>query len=105
MSTLLRLFREQRGLRRVWAPLLLVAVAYGPIQLALPLIERYLIDDVLLARKMSLLVPALLAYMGLWALLELLFASMTILNSYLSERIVIYLRQRVFDHCQSLSFT
>ena len=71
----------------------------------MPLVERYLIDDVLLARKMTLLVPALLAYGGLWLLLELLFASMNILNSYLSERIAMYLRQRVFDHCQSMSFT
>jgi hypothetical protein len=45
-------------------------MVYGPIQLAMPLIERYLIDDVLLARKMALLVPALLAYGGLWLLLE-----------------------------------
>jgi ATP-binding cassette, subfamily B, bacterial MsbA len=80
-------------------------MVYGPIQLAMPLIERYLIDDVLLARKMTLLVPALLAYGGLWLLLELLFASMSILNSYLSERIAMSLRQRVFEHCQNLSFT
>src|SRR6202011_4931767 len=46
----------------------------------------------------------LLAYGGLWSLLELLFASMSILNSYLSEHIAMYLRQRVFDHCQSLFF-
>jgi ABC-type multidrug transport system fused ATPase/permease subunit len=105
MSTLFRLLREQRGLGRAWSSLLLIAVVYGPIQLALPLIERYLIDDVLLARKMTLLVPTLLTYGALWALLELLFASMSILNSYLSERIAMYLRQRLFDHCQSLSFT
>jgi ABC-type multidrug transport system fused ATPase/permease subunit len=86
-------------------PLLVIAVVYGPIQLALPLVERYLIDNVLLARKMSLLVPALLTYGGLWSLLELLFASMNILNTYLSERIAVFLRQLVFDHCQRLSFT
>ena len=80
-------------------------MVYGPIQLAMPLIERYLIDDVLLARNMTLLVPALLAYGGLWLLLEFLFASMSILNNYVSEHIGIYLRQRVFDHCQHLSFT
>jgi ABC-type multidrug transport system fused ATPase/permease subunit len=105
MSTLLRVLREQRGLRRAWSPLLVIAVVYGPIQLALPLIERYLIDDVLLARKMNLLVPALLTYGALWSLLELLFASMNILNNYLTEHVGIYLRQRVFDHCQNLSFT
>ena len=105
MSTLRRLLTGQRGLGRAWSPLLVIAVVYGPIQLALPLIERYLIDDVLLARKMTLLVPALLTYGALWSLLELLFASMNILNTYLSERIAMYLRQQVFDHCQRLSFT
>jgi ABC-type multidrug transport system fused ATPase/permease subunit len=105
LNTLFRLLREQRGVERAWWPLLLIAVVYGPIQLAMPLIERYLIDDVLLARKMTLLVPALVAYGGLWLLLELLFASMSILNSYLSERLATDLRQRVFDHCQNLSFT
>src|SRR5260370_11189986 len=97
MSTLLRLLRERRGLRRAWSPLLFLAVVYGPIQLALPLIERYLIDDVLLARKMTLLLPALLTYGALWSLLELIFASMNILNSYLSEHISMYLRQVVFE--------
>jgi ABC-type multidrug transport system fused ATPase/permease subunit len=105
MSSLLRLLRQQRRLRRAGLPLLLIAVVYGPIQLALPLIERYLIDDVLLARKVTLLVPALLTYGALWSLLELLFASMNILNNYLTEHMAVYLRQRVFDHCQSLSFT
>jgi ABC-type multidrug transport system fused ATPase/permease subunit len=80
-------------------------VVYGPIQLAMPLIERYLIDDVLLARKTALLAPALIAYGGLWLLLEFFFASMGILNSYLSERIAVDLRQRMFEHCQKLSFT
>lgn len=80
-------------------------MVYGPIQLAMPLIERYVIDDVLLARRMTLLAPALLAYGGLWLLLEILFALMSILNNYLSERIAMHLRQRLFDHCQSLSFT
>jgi ABC-type multidrug transport system fused ATPase/permease subunit len=79
-------------------------LVYGPIQLALPLVERYMIDNVLLARKMTLLLPALLTYGALWAILELLFASMNILNTYLSERIAMFLRERVFDHCQRLSF-
>jgi ABC-type multidrug transport system fused ATPase/permease subunit len=80
-------------------------VVYGPIQLAMPLIERYIIDDVLLARRMTLLAPALLAYGGVWLLLEILFALMSVLNNYLSERIAMHLRERLFDHCQSLSFT
>jgi subfamily B ATP-binding cassette protein MsbA len=105
MSILFRLLKEQRGLWRAGLPLLLVAVVYGPIQLALPLVERYLIDDVLLARKMTLLVPAVLGYGALWCLLEILFASMNLLNGYLTERISMYLRQLVFDHCQSLCFT
>jgi ABC-type multidrug transport system fused ATPase/permease subunit len=105
MSALFGLLRQQRGLRRAWFTLLLIAVIYGPIQLTLPLIERYLIDDVLLARKMTLLVPALLMYGGLWCVLELLFALMSILNTYLTEHIAMDLRRRVFDHCQRLSFT
>jgi ABC-type multidrug transport system fused ATPase/permease subunit len=105
LNTLVRLLKEQRGLGRALWPLFLIAVVYGPIQLTMPLIERYVIDDVLLARRMTLLAPALLAYGGLWLLLEILFALMSILNNYLSERIAMYLRQRLFDHCQSLSFT
>jgi ABC-type multidrug transport system fused ATPase/permease subunit len=105
MKDLLSLLKQQHGLWRAWLPLLLIALVYGPIQLTLPLIERYIIDDVLLARKMSLLTPALLAYGGLWALLEVFFASMTMLNTYLSERVSIYLRQRIFDQCLDLSFT
>jgi ABC-type multidrug transport system fused ATPase/permease subunit len=105
VSVLFRLLREGGGLWRAGSPLLLIAGIYGPIQLALPLIERYLIDDVLLPGKMTLLVPALLSYGALWSLLEILFASMNILNSYLSERISMDLRQRIFDQCQSLCFT
>src|SRR5262249_27934400 len=48
---------------------------------------------------------AILLYAGLWIFLEILFASMSLLNSYLAERIAMYLRQRLYDHCQSLSFT
>jgi ABC-type bacteriocin/lantibiotic exporter with double-glycine peptidase domain len=105
VTNLRRLLAEQRGLGRAWSPLLVIALVYGPIQLALPLVERYMINNVLLARKMTLLVPALLTYGALWAILELLFASMNILNTYLSERITMLLRERVFDHCQRLSFS
>jgi ABC-type multidrug transport system fused ATPase/permease subunit len=99
------LLKGYRGLAWSALPLLAIAVIYGPIQLTLPLVERYVIDDVLLARRMGNLVPAILSYAGLWTLLEILFASLTLLNNYLAERIAMYLRQRLYDHCQNLSFT
>jgi ABC-type multidrug transport system fused ATPase/permease subunit len=100
---LLRCLADNRVLWRVWWPRLVLAVLLPPLAIAVPLVEKYLIDEVVLAKRLELLPWALALYGGLWLLTTLVQLVGTPLRAYLGERLTMLLRQRLFAHCQLLS--
>lgn len=76
------------------APLLAVAQ---------PLVEKTLIDNVVLARRLDLLGGVALLFAALWLLSTLNWIVANALRSYLAERFALLLRQRLFAHSGALS--
>ena len=103
MRAFLRCLSDYRALWRFWiAPLALIAVV-SPLVFTLPLIEKSLIDNVLLARRLDLLPSTVALYGGIWLLISLLQAFGSTLRAYLSEQLSLHLRQRLFVHSEALS--
>ena len=53
MASFARCVRDYRALWRSWLPLLLLSLATPPIVLALPLLEKHLIDSVVPAHRLD----------------------------------------------------
>lgn len=103
MRLLLRALRDCQALWKIWLPLLVLAVVTPPIVLTMPLVERELIDGVILSGQPELLIETLSKYVGLWLLATIAQVIGAPLGTYLSERLMISFRQRVFVHCETLS--
>ena len=106
MSILRRCFADYWSLRRLWLPLLFLVAAAAPLSMLMPLVEKRLVDKVLIARQLHLLLPTLALYGGLW-LGSILLSRVVVenLRAYLDERFSMHMRERVFAHCESLSLT
>lgn len=94
-----------RPLWRAWLPLVIVNVVGPFAMLAMPLIEKSLIDDVILAHDLPKLVPTMAEYAGLWVLMTGIQGVNVMSNTYLFEQITLRLRQRLFAHADALSLT
>ncbi|TAK34829.1 MAG: ABC transporter ATP-binding protein [Chloroflexota bacterium] len=103
MKTFLRALGDSRTLWKLWVPLLLLAMLTPPLVLALPLVEKKLIDEVILARQPDLLLETLAQYVGLWLVATVFQIFGATLATYLTERITLHFRHRVFAHCETLS--
>jgi ABC-type multidrug transport system fused ATPase/permease subunit len=103
MRTLLRSVGDYRPLWWAWLPLLGLAMLVPLVGLVRPLVERYLIDDVVLPRRQELLLSALAIYAGLWALGLGFHMVAGVLRAYLDERLTVSLRQRLFAQSEALS--
>jgi ABC-type multidrug transport system fused ATPase/permease subunit len=103
MTILLRCLYDHRGLWRVGTPLLLLAILQPLFVSLLPLIERYLVDDVVLARRLDLLAPVATAYAALWLVPACMQIANGALRVYVAEQMSIQLRRRLFAHCEALS--
>lgn len=103
MSLLIRFIDDNRGLWKVWLPLVVLAVAAPILGAILPLVQKKLIDDVVLPRRMDLLAETAMLYAGVWIASTVILVIAGILRSYLGERISMRLRQRLFDHSEELS--
>jgi ABC-type multidrug transport system fused ATPase/permease subunit len=88
---------------RVWVPLLIVAALMPLVSVAMPLVQRQLVDDVILARDLSLLPSTVALYSGLWLVSLLGGVLGTFLSTYLNERMLMDLRQRLFEHTARLA--
>lgn len=103
MRILLRCLNDYRPLWRTWLPLLVLSVLAPIVALSVPLIEKRLIDDVVLVRRLDLLPGIAAVYVGLWILSMLALTTGGALRTYLAERFTLSLRQRLFAHLGALS--
>ena len=103
MTTLWRLFRDQRPLWPGVLLLMVLAAVLPPLAVATPLIERHLIDGVILAQQPASLLPAVALYGGIWLLHTAVSICAATLNTYLGERVQQGLRQRLLAHCAALA--
>lgn len=100
---LTRFLVEQRGLWRIWLPLLLVMSVLPVVSLSMPLVQKQLIDGVFTQRRMDLLPGTVMRYGVLWLLATAIGIVRMVLQGYLGERTVLTLRQRLLDHAGALS--
>ncbi len=103
MRVLLRCLNDYRTLWRIWLPLLVLAVLAPLAAIAVPLVEKRLIDSVVLARRLDLLAGIAALYAGLWLFSMLVLLAGTALRAYLGERLTLLLRHRLFAHSGVLS--
>jgi ABC-type multidrug transport system fused ATPase/permease subunit len=68
-----------------------------------PLIEKQIVDDVILSRRVDLLMPALVSYGVIWALAIGLGIVGGTFVTYLAERVALKLRRRLFSHASALA--
>ncbi|GAC1315194.1 MAG: ABC transporter ATP-binding protein [Chloroflexota bacterium] len=105
MRVLSESLSNYRPLWRAWLPLVVMNLV-GPVaMLAMPIIEKSLVDDVILARDIDKLVPTMGLYTGLWVLMTIIQAINVLSNTYLFEQLTLRLRQRLFAHADALSLT
>ncbi|HLH71979.1 MAG TPA: ABC transporter ATP-binding protein [Chloroflexota bacterium] len=97
------LFGEEPGAWWLLAGLVLIAVLTPLITLRLPLVEKQLIDAVILGQRLSLLPPLLTLYVGLWLGSTCLSTSGRLLQKYFAERLTKRLQERLFAHVEMLS--
>jgi len=103
MRYLLRYLSENRKLWRVWLPLLVLSACTPLLAISIPVVEKRLIDGVLLARRMDLLPGTLALYGLLWLLTSVIGLIAGPMQVYLNERLSMDLRQRLFAQCERLS--
>ena len=103
VSTFVRYLTDQTSLWRIWLVLLVGAALLAPVALTLPLVERRIVDDVLLQQRLALLPGTVAVYAGVWLLLTLAGALRGTLQTYLTERTTQGLRERLVNHHGTLS--
>ncbi len=103
MRTILRMMVSNVGLWRLWLPLVLLSACVPFGNVAMPLVEKQLIDGVLLSRNLSLLPGTVALYGALWLLTTAALFSGNALRTYVDERLMLRLRQSLYTHCQTLS--
>ncbi len=103
MRIFLRCLTNYRTVWRVCVPIVLVTLVSPAIVLAIPLVERQLIDGVVLAQRLDLLLPVMALYSALWLAMTGVHIVNGTLRTYLGERLGQRLRQDIFTHCDTLS--
>ena len=103
MTILLRFLGENRSLWRIWLPILCLAILAPVISIMVPLVERRLIDDVVLPQRVDRLPKMAALYASLWIVSTIVVIAAGVLRSYLGERMNVELRQRLFNHTEKLS--
>jgi ATP-binding cassette, subfamily B, bacterial MsbA len=103
MKPLLQFLKEQRDLWRLWLVLPILAFIIPLFALAIPLIQRRLIDDVILPQRLDLLPGTAAMFAGVWLASTLCIAFGSLLNTYLRERMLVRLRERLIEQSEHLS--
>ena len=105
MRTLLRLLGFLRPYKVRVAATLLAALGLMACSITLPYLTRLVIDDVLDGGDSSLLLPLVLAVVGIGALRFLLGMARRVTSGSISLAVEFDLRDRLFRHLQRLSFS
>jgi ABC-type multidrug transport system fused ATPase/permease subunit len=100
-----RCIRYYQLLWRAWTPLVVLSVVTPIAALGLALVEKSLVDDVLVNRRIDLLLPTLGWYAGLWAISAIAQSIYGILYAYVGERLGQRIRAELLDHCYTLSLS
>jgi subfamily B ATP-binding cassette protein MsbA len=103
VRTFLRCLQTYRLAWPVCLPLLGATLVAPVLAVTLPLVERQLIDGVVLAQRLDLLLPTMAGYSALWLALTGIHVLNGILRTYVGERLAQRLRQDLFAHCDALS--
>src|SRR3712207_4837087 len=103
MRALLRCLKSYRSVWRVCLPLLWVTFLSPAIVLTMPLVQRELIDQVIVAQRLELLVPTMALYSGLWLAMTGIHIINGLLRTYVNERLIQHFRQQLFAHCDALA--
>lgn len=103
MRLLLRFLADYRTLWRIWLPLLLLSVVAPVLAVAIPLLQKELIDNVVLSGRLELLPQTAIRYVGVWLASTGVLLAGSLLRAYLGEQVTLRLRQRLFTHCAALS--
>src|SRR5438128_308959 len=80
-----------------------MAAVVPPITLAMPLVEKRFIDDVIVPRRLDLLLQVAALYGGLWLLSTAGGIVSGLLGTYLNQRLTVHLQRRLFAQCGRLS--
>jgi ABC-type multidrug transport system fused ATPase/permease subunit len=105
MKVFLRYLTDQRGFWPCWLPLLVLAVAQPVLGVAMPLVERQFIDDIVLSGHLDALPSTVLVYCLLWLAATASQAYGGAMGAYLTERVAVAVRERLLAHCERLSLT
>ncbi|HLK14354.1 MAG TPA: ABC transporter ATP-binding protein [Fimbriimonadaceae bacterium] len=102
-KTLLRMFSYTHGLRLrlVWGTVLTLSGTL--VQIVPPFLSKFLIDNVLIKRELSMLAPTMLLILGSYALNMVVQIARGRNVSYLGMRITVAIRASLFEKLQSLS--
>jgi subfamily B ATP-binding cassette protein MsbA len=103
LRTIARCLRESASTWYLWlGPGLLVTLTI-PLVIYLPLVQKQLIDQVMLARRLDLLLPTMALFAGIWLVIPILQTAGSLTRTYLDERLLIVWRNRIFAHCEALA--
>lgn len=100
---LTRLLKDHAGLWPLWLLLMGLGVLLPLAGLVLPLVQKQLIDEVLLAGRPERLLPTVGLYAVLWVAALGAQVVGSLLRTYAVERAAICLRGRLFDQCERLA--
>lgn len=92
-----------KGLHRFWVPMAVFSVVTPLLSLAFPLVEKYVVDDVILARNLDGLPTALGVFIGLWLSIMLIQTAGGLFRAYLGEQLTMRWRQRLMEQSERLS--
>ena len=103
MRILFRSLHENRAAWRFWVFPLVLSATMVPLNLLLPLIQKQLIDGVLLAGRGDLLLVTIAQFAAVWLVAAVVGGLNGPFMTRLDERVGIRLRRALFDHCEKLS--
>src|SRR5690242_892703 len=84
VKKLMRSFGILRGHERIWLPLLVLSALSPPVVLAMPLVQKSLIDDVILQQNLAQLPWTAGLYAALWLLNTTIMITAGLMRTYLA---------------------
>src|SRR5947209_7925733 len=86
MRIFLRCMADHRPHWRVCVALVLLAILVPPVSAATPLVQKHLVDDVILARRVDMLPSTAALYAFVWLMSTTLLTIAGLLRPYLAEQ-------------------